>query len=246
MQINGNTILITGGTSGIGLAFAEEFVKHGNTVIITGRRQDRLDAIQQRIPGIVVKNSDIADAAQREELVNWVYTNYPETNVLINNAGVQLAMDLSKPVDPTRVYTEIDTNLVGPIHLGSLFVPHLLGQKNPVIINVTSGLAWVPAAFMPVYCATKAAMHSFTLSQRWQLRNTNIQVVEVAPPSVDTELGHDRREDKTQSHGGIPISEFIKEAMAALIDGEPEAAIGGAKDLRAKGETIFESFNSRF
>ncbi|RFM33107.1 SDR family oxidoreductase [Chitinophaga silvisoli] len=246
MQINGNTILITGGTSGIGLAFAEEFVKHGNTVIITGRRQDRLDAIQQRIPGIVVKNSDMADAAQREELVNWVYTHYPETNVLINNAGVQLAMDLSKPVDPTRVYTEIDTNLVGPIHLGSLFVPHLLGQKNPVIINVTSGLAWVPAAFMPVYCATKAAMHSFTLSQRWQLRNTNIQVVEVAPPSVDTELGHDRREDKTQSHGGIPISEFIKEAMAALIDGEPEAAIGGAKDLRAKGETIFEAFNSRF
>jgi uncharacterized oxidoreductase len=246
MQINGNTILITGGTSGIGLAFAEEFVKHGNTVIITGRRQDRLDAIQQRIPGIVVKNADMTDAAQREELVNWVYTNYPETNVLINNAGVQLAMDLSKPVDPARVYTEIDTNLVGPIHLGSLFVPHLLGQKNPVIINVTSGLAWIPAAFMPVYCATKAAMHSFTLSQRWQLRNTKIQVIEVAPPSVDTELGHDRREDKTQSHGGIPIAEFIKEAMAALIEGELEAAIGGAKDLRAKGETIFEAFNSRF
>lgn len=246
MQINGNTILITGGTSGLGLAFAEEFVKHGNTVIITGRRQDRLDAIQQRIPGIVVKNSDIADAAAREELAEWVFANYPATNVLINNAGVQLAMDLSKPVDPARVYTEIDTNLVGPIHLGSLFAPRLVNQKNPVIINVTSGLAWIPAAFMPVYCATKAAMHSFTLSQRWQLRNTNIQVIEVAPPSVDTELGHDRREDKTQSHGGIPITEFIKEAMAALIDGEVEAAIGGAKDLRAKGETIFEAFNSRF
>ncbi|WP_440135666.1 SDR family oxidoreductase, partial [Chitinophaga sancti] len=197
MQINGNTILITGGTSGIGLAFAEEFMKHGNTVIITGRRQDRLDAIQARIPGIVVKNSDIADAAQREELVNWVYSNYPSTNVLINNAGVQLAMDLSQPVDPARVYAEINTNLVGPIHLGSLFAPHLAGLQNPVIINVTSGLAWIPAAFMPVYCATKAAMHSFTLSQRWQLRNTNIQVIEIAPPSVDTELGHDRREDKT-------------------------------------------------
>jgi uncharacterized oxidoreductase len=246
MQINGNTILITGGTSGLGLAFAEEFVKHGNTVIITGRRQDRLDAIQQRIPGIVVKNSDIADAAAREELVEWVFANYPSTNVLINNAGVQLAMDLSQPVDPARVYSEIDTNLVGPIHLGSLFAPRLVNQENPVIINVTSGLAWLPAAFMPVYCATKAAMHSFTLSQRWQLRNTNIQVIEVAPPSVDTELGHDRREDKTQSHGGIPISEFIKEAMAALIEGEVEAAIGGAKDLRAKGETIFEAFNSRF
>ncbi|WP_343691919.1 SDR family NAD(P)-dependent oxidoreductase [Chitinophaga sp.] len=246
MQIHGNTILITGGTSGIGLAFAEEFVKHGNTVIITGRRQDRLEAIQQRIPGIVVKQSDIADAAAREELVEWVYANYPATNVLINNAGVQLAMDLSQPVDPRRIHEEINTNLVGPVHLGSLFAPHLANQENPVIINVTSGLAWLPAAFMPVYCATKAAMHSFTLSQRWQLRNTNIKVIELAPPSVDTELGHDRRADKTQSHGGIPIPEFIQEAMAALMEGELEAAIGGAKDLRAKGETIFEAFNSRF
>lgn len=246
MQINGNTILITGGTSGIGLAFAEEFIKNGNTVIITGRRQDRLDAIQARIPGIIVKNSDIADPAAREELVKWVYANYPATNVLINNAGVQLAMDLNQPVAVDRIYSEIDTNLVGPIHLGSLFTPHLAGQANPVIINVTSGLAWIPAAFMPVYCATKAAMHSFTLSQRWQLRNTAIKVFEVAPPSVDTELGHDRREDKTQSHGGIPIAEFIKEAMAALIADELEAPIGDAKKLRAQGETIFEAFNSRF
>lgn len=244
MQISGNTILITGGTSGIGLAFAEEFIKNGNKVIITGRRTERLQAIADRIPGIITKNSDIADATQRAALADWVITHHPDTNVLINNAGVQLAIDLKKPLDMQRVYSEIDTNLVGPLHLASLFAAHLGTKENAVIINVTSGLAFVPLAFMPVYCATKAAMHSATISMRHQLKG--IKVFEVAPPAVDTELGHDRRTDKTQSHGGIPVAEFIRETMAALIDDKLEAPIGHAAVLREKGDKAFTTLNSGF
>ena len=246
MNITGNTILITGGTSGIGLAFAEEFIKEGNQVIITGRRADRLEAIKKSLPGIVTKVSDVADAAQRTELAEWIKEHYPQTNILINNAGIQLLTDLTKPTDLARVQSEIETNFIAPIHLGSLFVSILGGKENAAIMNITSGLAFVPIAFMPVYCATKAAMHSLTISQRYQLKNTGIKVFEIAPPSVDTELGHDRREDKTQSHGGIPVSEFIEGAMKAIRNDVYEAAIGMSAGLREKRENIFEQLNSGF
>ena len=122
MKTTGNTILITGGTSGIGLAFAEEFIKDGNKVIITGRRADRLEAIEKKFPGIVTKVSDLADIAQRIELTEWIKSNHPDTNILINNAGVQLAIDLTHPIDLKRVNTEVETNFIAPMHLASLFV----------------------------------------------------------------------------------------------------------------------------
>ena len=246
MNLSGNTILITGGTSGIGLAFAEEFLKAGSKVIITGRRVDRLEAIKSRLPQIITKVSDVADAAQRIELAEWISKNHPDTNILVNNAGVQLITDFNRGIDLERIGSEIETNLTAPIHLTSLFVPHLKGKKDAAIINVTSGLAFVPIAMMAVYCATKAAMHSITLSLRYQLKETGIAVYEIIPPSVDTELGHDRRDDKAQSHGGIPIAEFIEGAMAALKNDEYEAAIGMSTGLRAKREEVFEQLNSRF
>ncbi|MEN0053296.1 MAG: SDR family NAD(P)-dependent oxidoreductase [Mucilaginibacter sp.] len=246
MNITGNTILITGGTSGIGLAFAEEFIKEGNKVIITGRRADRLDAIQKRLPEIIIKQSDIADATQRTELAAWITENHPDTNVLINNAGVQYITDFNKTVDFGKVHNEIETNLIAPVHLASLFIPHLKGKQNATIINITSGLAFVPIALMAIYCASKAAMHSLTMSLRYQLRDTGINVFEIAPPSVDTELGHDRRQDKTQTHGGIPVAEFIEDAIAAIKNDEYEAAVSHAAGLRAKGEELFEQMNSRF
>jgi uncharacterized oxidoreductase len=243
MKITGNTILITGGTSGIGLGFAEEFIKEGNTVIITGRRADRLKEIQDSIPGIITKVSDVDDDAQRKELAAWVKQNYPQTNILINNAGVQLVIDLTKPVDVERITAETMTNFIAPLHLGSLFVPLLSSKDNAAIINITSGLAFVPVAQMPVYCATKAAMHSLTLSLRYQLKDTGIKVFEIIPPPVDTELGHERRSDKSKTHGGIPTSEFIALSMEALKKDEYEAAIGNAEGLREKRETIFETLN---
>jgi uncharacterized oxidoreductase len=243
MNLTGNTVLITGGTSGIGRAFAEEFLKRGNTVIICGRRQDRLEDIRQQHPRIVTRVADVAEGTQREALARWVLQEYPQTNVLINNAGLQLLADLTRPVDLQRIYQEIDTNLVAPIHLSSLLTPHFSTRDRAAIVNISSGLAFVPLSFMPVYCATKAAIHSLTLSLRHQLRETPVQVFEIAPPAVDTELGSDRRQDKQATHGGMPVAEFIREAMEALEQDILEAPIGTAKVSREKREAIFEERN---
>jgi uncharacterized oxidoreductase len=243
MLITGNTILITGGTSGIGLAFAEEFIRLGNEVIICGRRENRLAEIQQKHKNIVTRVCDVADREDREALANWVTSNYPDVNVLINNAGVQLLTDLTKPVNLDRVRQEVETNFIAPLHIASLFAPHFSTKSNGVIINISSGLAFVPIAFMPVYCATKAAIHSLTLSLRHQLKNTSIKVFEIAPPSVDTELGSDRREDKTQTHGGLPVSEFLAEAIEAIRNDILEAPIAWAKNSREKREALFDVMN---
>jgi uncharacterized oxidoreductase len=243
MNITGNTILITGGTSGIGLALAEEFIKEGNKVIITGRRTDRLNEIKGRLPEIITKASDVADATQRVELAEWISKHHPDTNILINNAGVQLTIDFNDAIDLERVHMELETNFTAPVHLASLFVKHLSGKQNAAIMNVTSGLAFVPIAVLAIYCATKAAMHSLTMSLRYQLKETGIKVFEIAPPSVDTELGHDRRVDKSQSHGGIPVHEFIEGAMTAIKNDEYEAAIGQSAGLREQREKLFERMN---
>ena len=246
MKTTGNTILITGGTSGIGLTFAEEFVRLGNKVIICGRRQNRLAEIEKSNPGIITITSDVVNSQDRVDLAKWVINNYPDVNVLINNAGVQLLTDLTKPVDLSRVNSEVETNFIAPIHLGSLFAQHLATKDEAAIINISSGLAFVPLAFMPVYCATKAAIHSLTLSLRYQLKDTSVKVFEIAPPAVDTELGSDRRADKSQSHGGLPIKDFLSEAMEAINNDTFEAPIANAKNSREKRETMFEVMNNNF
>jgi uncharacterized oxidoreductase len=243
MKTTGNTLLITGGTSGIGQAFATEFYKRGNTVIICGRREERLQQMAAQHPGMITRICDVADEKQRTALYEWVVTHYPGLNVLMNNAGIQLATDLTQPVHLDNVNREVETNFIAPIHLASLFAAHLAAKADGVIINITSGLAFVPIAFMPVYCATKAGMHSLTMSLRYQLRNTAVKVFEIAPPSTDTELGHERREDKSQSHGGLPVHEFLAEAMEALEQDKLEAPIAQSKGLRAKGEELFSVMN---
>jgi len=145
-----------------------------------------------------------------------------------------------------RVNSEVETNFIAPIHLGSLFAQHLATKDEAAIINISSGLAFVPLAFMPVYCATKAAIHSLTLSLRYQLKDTSVKVFEIAPPAVDTELGSDRRADKSQSHGGLPIKDFLSEAMEAINNDTFEAPIANAKNSREKRETMFEVMNNNF
>jgi uncharacterized oxidoreductase len=243
MKLAGNTILITGGTAGIGWAFAEEFLRLGNQVIICGRRENRLAEMKENHPQIVTRVCDVNSAEQRHALAEWVITNYSDTNVLINNAGVQLIADLTKPVDLTRIQMEVETNFIAPVHLSSLFAQHLASKSEAAIVNISSGLAFVPLAFMPVYCATKAAIHSLSLSLRYQLLETSVKVFEIAPPATDTELGTDRRTDKNESHGGMPVDEFIAEAIKALQEDVFEAAVGTAKNSRAKREGLFEIMN---
>jgi uncharacterized oxidoreductase len=245
MILKDNTILITGGTSGIGLAFAEEFYRLGNKVIICGRREERLKKLSDKYPGMVTKICDVSKEKDRIELADWTEKNYPDLNIFMNNAGVQYDFNLKEKINLDKLYDEINTNLVAPIHLANLFAAQFINRHNSAIINISSGLAFVPLAFMPVYCATKAAIHSFTLSLRQQLGSTPVKVFEIAPPSVDTELGHDRRADKTQTHGGMPVDEFIKEAMDALHKNVLEAPIAHAKTLREKNEQLFSQMNNR-
>lgn len=245
MDISGNTVLITGGTSGIGQAFAEKFYRAHSQVIVCGRRQHRLDQLRHTYPGLITITCDVSEESQRRSLHAQILHEFPQTNVLINNAGIQLATNLTREVNLNRIREEVETNLVAPLHLASLFASHLAEKPLSALVNVSSGLAFVPIAFMPVYCATKAALHSLTISLRYQLRATGVQVFEIIPPSVDTELGHERRADKTQSHGGMPVSEFIKEAMDALQNDVLEAPIGQAKGIRAMGEELFARMNPK-
>lgn len=243
MNLSGNTILITGGTSGIGRGFAEAFMERGNNVIICGRRKNRLEQITEQYPEIVSRVCDISNDREREDLYQWVVKHYPDTNVLINNAGIQLKTDVSQAVNMKDVKAETETNFYGPVPLSSLFARHLATKKESAIINISSGLAFTPMAKMPIYCATKAAIHSFSLSLRHQLKDRSVKVFEIIPPSVDTELGHEHRSDPNESHGGMSISEFVTEALEAITSDTLEYAVGPAKNLYAKGEELFERLN---
>ncbi|HEY1407059.1 MAG TPA: SDR family oxidoreductase [Spirochaetota bacterium] len=243
MQTTGNTIIITGGTSGIGLGFAELFMRLGNTVIVCGRREDRLDAIRERHPEIITQVCDVTITDHRKAFSEWVIENHPSANILLNNAGIQLATDLTHPAELDKVWREIETNLVAPVHFSSLFAQHFMKYETSAIINISSGLAFAPLAFMPIYCATKAAVHSFTLSLRHQLSGSSVRVFEIIPPSVDTELGHEHRDDSSQSHGGMPVIAFLDEALRAIQDDLYEAPIGQAKGLYMKREELFSQMN---
>ena len=243
MKTSGNTILITGGTSGIGRGFAEEFSRRDNTVITCGRREEQLLELTEFFPDIITTMCDVNVVEEREALFQWVVENYPDVNILINNAGIQLPFDMTKEVDITRLNTEIGINLVAPIHLSSLFAQHFKEKDEAAIINISSGLAFVPIAVVPVYCATKAAIHSISMSLRYQLKETSVKVFEIIPPSVDSELGVERRENKNATHGGMPVIAFINEALEAIENDELEAAVSHAKNLREKGETLFDSMN---
>jgi uncharacterized oxidoreductase len=161
----------------------------------------------------------------------------------MNNAGLQYRNNLVEDFDYDKAVEEVTTNLLAPLHLAALFVDHLRRQPRAAIINITGGLAYVPISFMPVYCATKAAFRSATMSLRHQLKDTGVKVFEVAPPAVDTELGHQNRSDKSQSHGGIPVAEFLQEAMTGLENDNYETRVGGAKKMAAQPDEMFAILN---
>jgi uncharacterized oxidoreductase len=248
MRTNGNVVLITGGGTGIGLALAEAFMKAGNAVGICGRRADQLDEARRQLPAISTLPCDVADPAQRVRLVDWAGQALPGLNVLVNNAGVQLPVDfLGGAAVVETDEDEIDINLKAPIRLAALFIPHLARQGQAAIVNISSGLGFVPLASVPVYCATKAAMHSFSLSLRHQLRDTSIRVFEVIPPTVETGLDRGRRERAGFRDRGILPDEVAKGTLLALETDTFEAPIGGVDFLRLGARTnpeqVFQRIN---
>jgi uncharacterized oxidoreductase len=248
MKINDNTILITGGATGIGFALAEAFVKEDNEVIICGRREHKLREAKTKLPQIHTKVCDLSKGKEREALYNWIKSNSIDINILVNNAGIQRMIDFKKGISNlSDGENEIDINLTAPIHLSAYFIPDLIKQRESAVINVSSGLAFVPIAVMPVYCATKAAMHSFSLSIRHQLRDTSVKVFEVIPPTVDTELDKGARDERGQVDKGIPPAEVAEATLKALEKDEYEIAIGMAQHLRMGArnnpEEIFQNIN---
>jgi uncharacterized oxidoreductase len=228
MKTSGNTVLITGGTSGIGLELAARLSELGNQVIVTGRNRAALEAAKQRLPDLRVIESDVSDPKAIAELHRQVVAEFPRLNVLINNAGIMRKINLhtfgSDLDDLTR---EIEINLSGSIRMAMQFLPHLKAQPHAAIINVSSGLAFNPYPIAPIYGATKAAIHSFTQSLRVQLKQTNVEVFELAPPAVDTPL-NDAFVEELKGMPVVSVTRLVDQALKGLAKDRLEIRVGFA------------------
>lgn len=243
MNLSNNTILITGGATGIGLAMAEQFLKLGNEVIVCGRRMEMLEVAKQKFPSLFIAQADLSKKESREKFAKYILEKVPSINILINNAGIQNETDITNPDCNDSMQEEVNTNFVAPVHLAALFIPHFKNKKVSAVINITSGLAFSPLAFMPIYCATKAALHSVTLSLRHQLKNTMIKVFEIAPPIVDTNLDRGARDKRGMEDRGISAEAFALAAIEAIQNDNFDCAVGMAAGLREKRELAFPFMN---
>lgn len=233
MKITGNTILITGGATGIGFELAKEFIAKGNTVIICGRRQEKLQEAKRLLPEVIIKQCDIANMEQRREIYNFCVTNYPKINILINNAGIQREIDFRKgEQNYLEGDSEVTINLDACLHLTALFTPYFLMESEAALINVTSGLGIVPLIITPIYSATKAGLHSFSVSLRKQLAGTSIKVFEIIPPIVDTDLDRGARDKRGQTDKGIKPEQVAKESVVGIAKDKFEIPLGIVKVLR--------------
>jgi len=250
MKISGNTLLITGGATGIGYAMAKSFLQAGNEVIICGRREERLLQTQKKHPDLHIKVCNVADEADRRALVKWATANFRNLNILVNNAGVQRDIDFTEGIDEFLAGdSEIKINLEAPIVLSGLFIPYLTGKKEAAIINVSSGLGFVPAARMPVYSATKAGLHAFSMALRYQLKNQGIKVFEVVPPAVDTELNQEGRTKRGNFKANLEPDEFVAAVMKGFQNDVFEIGYGMSegfiKASRAELDKSFQQMNRR-
>ncbi|PWV49598.1 SDR family oxidoreductase [Chitinophaga sp. S165] len=236
MKLSGNKILVTGGASGIGLAVAERFLQEGNTIIVCGRRESALKEVAEKHPAIITRVCDLSVETEREELYNWIAADHSDLNVLVNNAGIQNWMNITDEDFYQRAKTEIITNIEAPVHLTALFIK--LESLN-TIINVTSGLSFVPFPKVPVYSATKAYFHSFTRSSQYLLKRKGIEVIEMIPPALNTDLGGKGLHDTAP-----PVSDFVEAVFEQLKEGKTELTFGFSEAMSKAGpEEITNTFN---
>lgn len=251
MKLSGNTILITGGATGIGYAFAEAFVKAGNKVIICGRKQAKLFEARRNLDKISTKVADLTKDKYRKLLAGWLSSEWSSLNVLVNNAGIQREIDFTQGIyDFKSGENEISINLEAAIILTGMLIPLLTGKEEAAIINVSSGLGFIPAARAPVYSATKAGIHAFSMALRHQLSKTGIKVFEVIPPAVDTDLNPQGRAKRSNYKAGVTPGQFVAGVMEGLKKDKFEIGYGMTEDLakvsREELDRRFQEMNSRW
>ncbi len=237
--MSGNKILVTGGATGIGLGLTKAFLKENNTVIICGRRESVLKDVQAKYPSVIIKKADLSLAGERERLFSWISAEHPDLNVLVNNAGIQQWMSVTDKEFYKRAKEEITINIEAPVHLTSLF----LALETPdTVINITSGLAFAPIIKVPVYCASKAFLHSFTISLRHLLKGGKTQVIEIIPPALNTDLG-----GKGLHSYAPPVEDFIGDVFRQLREGKDEITSGYTVAIAKAGpeelQKTFERMN---
>ena len=232
MKLTERTILITGGTSGIGFELAKQLLARNNVVIVTGREQNRLDQAKRSLPSLHTFKSDVSDPAAITILYDNVLARFPSLDVLVNNAGIMRNLNMNQDRGLDDVTREIDVNLSGPVRMIQQFLPHLRAQKEALIVNVSSGLAFIPLPVSPVYSATKAALHSLTQSLRIQLKDTRVTAVELAPPGTETPLFRGEFEAEMKGQKGMDVTLLAKKAIAGIEAGQVEIRPGLSNVLK--------------
>lgn len=232
MKLSGRTVLITGGTSGIGLELARRLLARGNTVLVTGRDEGKLAQARATLPGLHAIRSDVSDPAAIDALHDQIVAQFPAMDVLVNNAGIMRNIKLREDRALDDVTHEIDVNLSGPIRMVQRFMPHLLAQPEAAIVSVSSGLAFVPFPPAPIYSAAKAGLHAYTQVLRLQLRGTRVAVIELAPPGTDTALFHGEFAEEVAKTKPMPLAVLADKAIAAMAAGKPEIRPGLSNVLK--------------
>jgi uncharacterized oxidoreductase len=245
MNLTGNTILVTGGGSGIGRGLAEAFHKLGNKVIVAGRRKANLADVVQTNPGIDSVELDVANPENIATVSKELIAKYPKLNVLLNNAGIMLLDDVSKPIDDSVLTSQFQTNFFGTVRMTSAFIEHLKAQESATVLNVSSVLGFVPMAFAALYSATKAGIHAYSMGLRYMLNGTSVEVQEIVPPWVQTDLLNSREEPRA-----MPLQPFIEQTIEALGTKHSEILVEIAKPYRANPgvdeAAFFHQVNDRF
>jgi uncharacterized oxidoreductase len=245
VKLTGNTILVTGGGSGIGRGLAEAFHKLGNKVIVAGRRKANLAAVVEANPGIDSVELDVTNPESISAVAKELIAKYPRLNVLLNNAGIMQVDDVSKPIDDRLLTSQFETNLFGTVRMTSALIEHLKSQESATILNVSSVLGFVPLVVATIYSATKAAIHAYSLGLRCQLKGTSVDVQEIAPPWVQTDLLNSSEEARA-----MPVKPFIEQTIEALGTDADEVLVEIAKPFRANPganeAAFFNQFNERF